>query len=112
MTYGVTAAFAIVALVTATTAVPAMAGQKFVFTSTRHIPDDMVDSSVQAATTDAQGYETRQFRRCMLRLGWRYSRVTRISTPDQSYDDELEKRNEDASNDAERQRDEEARRDE
>jgi hypothetical protein len=42
--------------------------------------------------------------------GRRYSRVTRISTPDQSYDDELDKRNEDASNDAERQRDEEARR--
>jgi len=114
MTYGVRAAFAIVALVTVT-AGPAMAGQKFIFTSTTHIPDDMVDSSVHAATracdpTDAQGYETRQFRRCMLRLGWRYSRVTQIATPDQSYEDELEKRNEDASNDAERQRDEEARR--
>ena len=97
---------------------PALAAERYVFASVKHIPDWQVDSGVQAATracdpSGRQAYESAPFKKCMLRLGWRYTHVQRFAPPSRSaHERALDKKNEDAANWAQQQREEQARNDE
>jgi len=97
----------------------ASAAEKYMFVSTTHLPDSQVDARVQAATQACdpggrRAYETKAFKRCMLRLGWRYSHVHRFAGSNRRAQEEadLDKRNEDESNAAQQRRDEQMRNDE
>jgi hypothetical protein len=97
----------------------ASAAEKYMFVSTRHIPDSQVDARVQAATQacdpgSRRHYESAAFKKCMLRLGWRYSHVHRFAGANRRAQEEadLDKRNEDEANAAEQRRDEQMRNDE
>ncbi|MEJ0076543.1 MAG: hypothetical protein WDO17_14040 [Alphaproteobacteria bacterium] len=111
-------AIALLAVSSVLLAPAASANQRFLFQSVRHVPDSEVDARVQAATqacdpTDRRAYESASFKRCMLRLGWRYTHVQRYAAPSRSqYDADLDKRNEDESNAAQQRREEQQRNDE
>lgn len=97
---------------------PALADEQYVFASVKHVPDWQVDAGVQAATracdpNGRKGYETAAFRKCMLRLGWRYTHVRRFASPSRSvHERELDKKNQDEALWAQQQREEQARNDE
>ena len=90
----------------------------YVFTSVRKVPDSRVPALVAAATRHcdpfhSQAYESARFQECMLSLGWRFHEVKTTRTArdrknaeaSARHERELKKKNDDDSNDHERQMD-------